>query len=684
MSSARGSQIVCCTLLVWIVGAWDSMAQEQVKGEANRRRVDLTISGRRPLTAASHQVLWDRDLAFQPRERPGDLLRLVPGLVTAQHAGGGKAEQTFLRGFDNDHGTDIAMFVDGIPVNMVSHAHGQGYADLHFVIPETLLRMDVVKGPYTTEAGNLAVSGTVNFVTRSKLEETVVEASGGSFGTYRALAMARAPIPGERSFFAAEVYSSDGPFDHPQGLKRYNLLWKSELAQTGHSRLTLLATSFASGWNASGQIPLREVQAERLSRFGAIDPTEGGSTERHNLSLTYSADPQPGQSFLAQAYLFRYRLALFSNFTFFDRNPLLGDGIEQDDARLTFGGQARQRWEHAAGTTRTLATTLGLQWRNDDITLALRRQRQRKRLGDTNLVDIRETNLAAYLQEEFLPWEWLRLVVGVRADHFLFTVDDKQEVTSSSASATSGTLQKAIASPKASVIVSPSDHAEVFLNFGQGFHSNDARAVVRQQGASVLPKATGVEVGLRHRGLNGRLETTVAGWGLDLEREFVFAGDEGTTEEKPRSRRAGVDVGERLRLFNWLWADIDVTLAQAKFRDSGGAVPLAPNQVISGSLTAWHLSGARGSLRIRSVGRRNGTEDRNVPLEGYTVVDLLTGYRKGAWELGVTVENLFNTAWREAQFVFPSRLAGEPASVQDIHFTPGSPIGVRGSLRCYF
>jgi outer membrane receptor protein involved in Fe transport len=243
---------------------------------------EVLVTGRRPMTAASSVTVRDRDFLLRPHSRPAGILAVVPGIYVVQHAGGGKANQYFLRGFDADHGTDVALSVDGVPVNLVSHGHGQGYADLNFIIPELIQRIEVHKGPYFAATGDFATAGAIDLVTRRSLEASQISFSGGMFDSFRGLVVASPQLDGWQPLLAGEVHATNGPFDHGEGLQRFNLFAKltRELGGAARPSLSLGATSYGSGWNASGQIPLREVRAGRLGRFGSVAPTEGGSSQR--------------------------------------------------------------------------------------------------------------------------------------------------------------------------------------------------------------------------------------------------------------------------------------------------------------------------------------------------------------------------------------------------------------------
>lgn len=649
---------------------------------------EVEVISERPLEAASQRVVTGEQIRLQPQGRPGDLLRLVPGLITVNPSGsGGKADQFLLRGFDADHGTDVAFFIDGMPINLRSHAHGQGYTDLNFLIPETLKEIEAHKGPYQVQYGDFATAGAVNFVTRDVVEGGVVQASGGQFNTQRHLLMLSPTTGRVRTLMAAEGYLTDGPFASPNRHNRFNGLFKATLNPTARSELSLTGTHYQGRWNSSGQIPFREVAAGRLDRFGAIDPTEGGRTLRSTGRLRYHYDMRAGGTAFADLYLQYYRLDLFSNFTFFLNDPVNGDGIEQNDRRFVYGGDLGYR-QAGALLGMPASATLGFQARVDEAQVRLGRQRRRAPLGTTSDSDIVVVSYSPYMKVEVQPLPWMRLVGGARADFFQFEVRDR--CGPGCPQRPSGTKDDVIATAKGSLILGPWYSTELFFNVGTGFHSNDARAVVSGQNAETLPRATGYEAGVRTKPWR-RLEFLASVWALDLTSELVFVGDEGTTEIRGASRRYGTELGTRIVVIDEVALSGDVTWTHAEFRGTGQAVPLAPEVTARADLTVRLPMGGTAMLQMLHLGRRPAIEDRAVTTQPFTVFDLVTRYRlpvpveRGRLEAFLAILNLTDTNWRQAQFFYTSRLSGEPvAGVGDIHFVPGTPRMVMGGVSWYF
>ena len=666
---------------------WDSPSNAHTQQEVIEL-AEVQVIGDRPIAASSERIILENDILLQPQGRPADLLRLVPGLITLEHSGGGgKADQYLLRGFDIDHGTDLAIHVDHMPINLRSHAHGQGYADMNFIIPETIDHISVKKGPYHVEYGDFATAGAVNYATKESVAETLLQSGGGEFGTQRHLFLTSPTQNGIRTLIAGEIFYSDGPFQFVNRNTRYNGLAKLTFEPTAQSQLSLTATQHYGRWNGSGQIPLREVQAGRLDRFGSLDPSEGGETMRTTARLAYHYDLPSGGTAFANVWGQYYHLSLFTNFTFYLQDTANGDGIEQTDRRWLTGGDLGYR--QAFGLFGGDATgTIGVQTRLDRAHVRLGTQRKREALAITQESDIVEASYSPYLKLDAQLLPWLRFSGGGRADVFTFTVNDR--CGSTCTNRPNGHASDVIGSAKGNLILGPWSKTEFFVNVGTGFHSNDARDVVTNTSATTLPRAIGYEIGTRSKTLDWA-EVMLSLWMLDLESELVFIGDEGTTEPQGKTRRMGTEFSLRLTPFDWLTLRSDLTYTHAEYRKTGQAVPLAPEFTAFSSLTARLPQGLTGTVQMLTVGSRAGVEDRSVLLEPFTIFDLIVRYRipcplpSGRLEAFVSIRNLTDTDWRQAQFVYESRLPGEPAGgITDIHFVPGTPRMVMGGLTWAF
>ncbi len=665
----------------------------------------LTVRERRPTNASSTLTVPASDFELRPLESGGQLLEAVPGVVTAQHTGGGKAEQYFLRGFDADHGTDLLVYFDGVPINLRSHAHGQGFIDLHFVTPELIERIDAWKGPYYAEFGDFATAGTIELVPRASLEESLVQVEGGSFDTLRTLSLLSprtgpfAPGGPAEALVSVEAYHTDGPFRNQEDLWRYSLFARGALELRPGLEISGHLLGYMANWNASGLVPERAIDGQ-ISRFGSFDPTEGGDTRRFQGKFAVEWQPSERRLFRSSAYAVYYDLDLFSNFTFRLGDPVAGDGIIQKDDRLYAGGRSEYR-EHFDGPVPGRVRA-GLEWRFDDARVRLGPQTRRNIAAFTSDDRVRELSVAPYVELDVAPLPWLRLVGAARFEYFRFDVRNRI------GGLDDGNADSFLALPKASVILSPFAtgsplesevgglrRLELFANFGQGFHSNDARAVVAGRNDTTLPRATGAEIGARTR-LFDRIELALDLFWLGLEDELVFVGDEGTTEASGRTRRLGVEFVTRAELASWLTLRGDVAYTSARFTGGGDPVPQAPRLVAKGAVAVRH-AGFSAELGLRHLGERYATESsRDLRLESYTVLDFGLRYRWRAFEFGFAIENLTDVHWRSSEFFFASCTpaevgasaacppAGGGPGFDDNHFSPGNRRNFRGSVRVYF
>lgn len=647
---------------------------------------EVSIIGTRSVAASSQQFIPDKEILLQPQGRPAQVLRLIPGFIAVEHSGGaGKADQYFLRGFDADHGTDVAFFSDGMPINLRSHAHGQGYTDLNFIIPETIEGLDVHKGAYLPEYGDFATAGAVNFRTREAVKEGMVQAAGGQFDTQRYLLMFSPTKEKVRTLIAAEGYYTNGPFQNDNRYFRGNLLGKATMNPFGRDELSITGTFHKSQWNGSGEIPLRAVTDGTIDRFGSIDPSEGGRTVRSTAKLNYHYDALSGGRFFANAYAQYYTFDLYSNFTFFQTDPVNGDGFQQSDRRVIYGGDIGYRQE-AKIFDMPSAATLGIQSRVDNIHVRLGPQFRRNPLGTTVDTDVLEASYSPFLKAEIQPTTWVRFIGGVRSELFTFDVRNRCAICTEQPD---GRATSSLILPKANLILGPWISTELFLNYGEGFHSNDARSAVGQA-ASPLGRSKSYEVGIRAKpwGPDG-IELIATAWQMDLQSELVFIGDSGTTDIRGASRRRGVEVAARGQVWGPLYVNGSVTYTKAEFRN-GDAIPLAPEVTAYGAvLLAWP-EGLTSQLQATYLGVRPLTEDRSVKAPSWINVDLSERYQLplalpyGRMEAFLFVQNLFDTEWEQATFYFQSQLRNEGTPRNDIHFVPGSPRMVMGGVAWYF
>ncbi|MCF8237802.1 MAG: TonB-dependent receptor [Saprospiraceae bacterium] len=627
-------------------------------------------------------VMADMDIRLNPVNSSQDILRLVPGLVIGQHAGGGKAEQMFLRGFDLDHGTDILISADGMPVNMVSHAHGHGYADLHFLIPETIDKIDFGKGPYYGDKGNFNTAGFVDFSTKNALDNSLVKLEVGQFQQRRLLGMFNlAHTDRHKAYVASEFLSNDGLYESPQDFSRINLMGKYTGRWTQRDHMSILASHFTSQWNASGQIPQRAVDDGTITRFGAIDDTEGGQTSRTNLQLSYDRQMDDQTLIKNSIYFSRYAFELFSNFTFFLNDPVHGDQIRQHEDRDLFGFTSEVFHTFDLGSMEgTLEAGINLRYdysHNNELSHTANRKATLERL---RLGDIQETSFGGFIHPTFRFGKWT-FHPGVRLDAFDFHYVDALSSTYAQNTATS-----LILSPKFNVLYHANPTLQFYLKTGKGFHSNDSRAAVAQNGRSSLPAAWGADLGLIWKPVSS-LMIHAAIWQLDLEQEFVYVGDEGIVEPSGQTRRQGLDLSLRFQPLPWLYSYLDATYAHARSLDDPEGrnyIPLAPNLVLSGGLSIQLPNGITAGLKVCHIQDRPAVEDASLTALGYTVVDAHLGATWRNLEFGLQVQNLLNTSWNETQFATTSRLEKEMAPVEEIHFTPGTPFFLKGVISYSF
>ena len=626
------------------------------------------------------------DIKLRPVNTSQDVLRIVPGLFIAQHAGGGKAEQIFLRGYDIDHGTDISISVDGMPVNMVSHAHGQGYADLHFLIPETVEKVNFDKGPYNAGKGNLATAAYVDFSTKDFLQNNSIKLEAGQFKTQRAFGQFKVfnkqTEKSRQQFYVASEYSTtDGYFESPQNFHRFNVMGKYSAWFGNQSQLTILASTFDSKWNASGQVPDRAVKAGIIGRFGAIDNMEGGNTSRTNVTVKYNHQRKSGWKATDQVYFSRYKFNLYSNFTFFLDDPIDGDMINQREARNIFGFSTTESKSYLLGNKKA-TTEFGAGFRMDDISdVELAKAPNRIFRESIQKGDVKEFNGYLYVNQDVELSDKWNLNTSVRYDNFKFQYKDKLAGTTEFSK-----QKRGIVSPKLNINYAPNQKVKLYLNNGFGFHSNDTRVILQNGADEILPRVFGTDLGLIIKP-NKNLILKMALWHLYSQQEFVYVGDAGVVEPSGKTRRMGVDVSARYQFNKWLYGDIDINVTKARaIGEAKGEnfVPLAPSFTSIGGITARSPTGFSGSLRYRFIGNRPANEDNSISAEGYLLLDMVAAYRIKKFEFHISVENMLNREWREAQFDTESRLKFEVNPVSEIHYTPGTPASVKAGISFNF
>ena len=625
------------------------------------------------------------DIKTNPIKSAQEVLRKVPGLIIGQHAGGGKAEQIFLRGFDVDHGTDIAISTDGLPVNLPSHAHGQGYADLHFVIPETIDNINFGKGPYYADIGNFNTAGFIELNTKKFINDNLIKVEVGQYNTLRAVNLFKiSESENSSAYVASELVLTDGVFESPQNFNRFNILGRYNFNNYEDEELTLSFSHFQSKWDASGQIPTRAVEQGLISRFGAIDDTEGGLTSRSNIWVNHTKQLNEHERLKSKAFISKYDFELYSNFTFFLVDPVNGDQIKQKESRTILGAESVYgRTFHIEDHDIQLSFDAGLGFRYDDVNdVELSRTKNRREtLERLAFGDIDELNGYLFLNSNFKTKKWT-LNPGMRLDYFKFDYVDFLVDSYETLSKT-----RVIFSPKFNTIFAASSNLQLFGKLGYGFHSNDARVVTANNGKETLPSAFGADLGAIYKPLD-RLVLNTALWTLFSEQEFVYVGDAGIVEPSGKSRRYGVDFGFRYQILDWLFLNSDINYTMARSIDEPNGqdfIPLAPDLTSSGGITIKDLGKFSGGLNYRFVDDRPANEDNSIIAEGYFVTDFNVNYSFAKnWTFGLIIENLFDVDWNETQFATETRLFNEPAAVEEITFTPGTPFFLRANLTVRF
>jgi len=637
---------------------------------------------------ASQGYITPKLIEAKPLLRPGEALESVPGVIVTQHSGDGKANQFFLRGFNLDHGTDFRTSVAGMPVNLPTHAHGQGYSDLNFMIPELIARIDYKKGPYFAEEGDFSSAGAAHFHYLDRMKQNLASATVGDFG-YRRVLLAGSPKPEDANLlYALELVNNDGPWVNPNDFRKLNAVLRyNHGAQDDGYKIT--AMHYRGKWNSSDQIPQRAIDRGLISRFGAVDPTDGGESQRSSLSYDLRRPLTGDGQFQLGAYVIRSQLQLFSNFTFFQDDPVHGDQFEQGDRRTVMGLTPNWLWVGKLGEMQSI-TKFGLQLRRDHIDrVGLYATAARQRVSTTREDRVRETCSGIYVENSLQWTEKFRSVAGLRGDSFDFDV-------ASNLAANSGRKTAGIVSPKLNFIFGPWAETEYFLSMGSGFHSNDARGTVialdpktfaAAAQSPALVRSKGAEVGVRSERVSN-LQSSLALWRLALASELIFAGDAGTTQASRPSVRHGVEWSNRYRPQSWLLLDADLSASKARFTDddpAGDRIPGSIDRVASLGATLNELGRWSGTVQMRYFGPRPLIEDGSVHSRSTLLTNLRVGYRlERNVRLTLDLFNLFQRRASDIDYFYASQLRGEAAPVNDLHFHPVEPRSLRLTLNASF
>ncbi|WGL15694.1 TonB-dependent receptor [Microbulbifer bruguierae] len=634
--------------------------------------------------SASQGEVGPTEIGAWPLIRTGDLMEFVPGMVATQHSGSGKANQYFIRGFNLDHGTDFATFVDGMPVNMRTHGHGQGYTDLNFVIPETVARLSYRKGPYYAEVGDFSSAGSASFSLMETLPNGLAELSAGEYG-YRRGVVADSISKGEGDLLlAAEWQTYDGPWsDISEDVNKINLLGKySADLRGGRAQFTFMG--YDNQWNSPDQIPARAVDDGLIDAFGSLDPDLGGDTRRYSFSGGWIGAVAAGE-LSASAYAIDYDFNLWSNFTYLLDDADNGDQFKQRDDRRVYGFELAQKWQRE-----NVDWQLGLQGRRDDIDkVGLYRTAGRQVLEAVREDRVMQDSLGLFAVHQYRWTDTLRSYLGLRYDYYDFDVN-------AGLAANSGQRSDGKSSLKGSLAWQPWPVSEFYLSYGQGLHSNDARGTVIQvdpvTGAPVdavdpLVESRGYEVGSRLF-VTDQLHATLALWQLELDSELLFVGDAGNTEASRPSERQGVEAGLYWFASERISGELELSYTDANFTDAdpagdeiSGAIPL----VASAAVNYNGDNGWFASLHLRHFGGYPLIEDGSVESDGSSLVNLRFGRELQQWRLQLDLLNLLDSRDHDVDYFYASRLPGEGSDgAEDIHYHIFEPRSLRASLRYQF
>jgi TonB dependent receptor/TonB-dependent Receptor Plug Domain len=679
--------------------------------------ITVVAAGVSTMIAASAGDLSEEQMASRPLLRPAAVLENVPGLIVTQHAGEGKANQYFLRAFNLDHGTDLALEIDDMPVNMPTHAHGQGYSDLNFLIPELVSDLHYSKGPYYADQGDFATAGAAVIGLVSEVP-TSVTLGYGQDGYRRSLVMGSSTLGGGTLLGAGELYHNDGPFDVPDDYRRLNGLLRYRRGGDGDF-YTLTAMAYSGKWNSTDQVPERAIDDAAIDRFGSLNSTDGGISSRSSVSVSRVIRTDTDQLQFS-AYVIRYKLDLWSTFTYFLRDPLKGDQMLQHDDRVVYGFKGSKTWNaHIGGIS--LSNVIGAQARIDDVyDVGIFSTYQRRTIGTTQNAGVVEANGAVYAQSSVQWRDHWRTVVGLRADQFEFDVKDKMlnadgscNIHSDPQGCVTGNKHASIVSPKVGIILGPWAKTTLFVNAGDGYHSNDARGVTRSgenpaaSSVTALARATSAEVGFVR--VDPNWETSLDLFQLKLKSELVFDGDAGVTKPSGATTRSGIESATTYHINSWLTAEFNATLSKARFDSNappddlgcsdaalvhpcaapigivGRYIPNSPTRVVDAGLTVRRESGWFGALRARHFGESPLVEDNSARSPAYTTVDAQIGFQRATqWLVALDVFNVADVRWRDIEYYYVSRLQSEATPRADTVLHPGVPRTLRARFQYRF
>ena len=635
-------------------------------------KVDLDVDD-----SSSSGIITEKQLKNRPISRPTDVLETVPGLTVTQHSGAGKANQYFLRGFTLDHGTDFYTRIDGMPINLPTHAHGQGYLDLNFLIPELIENINYTKGPYFADLGDFSSTGSANIKYKDALEDSIMSVTYGSHDYARLLNMGTAEINDGTLLYAIEANTNNGPWDKEEKSKKFNGVL-SYSKQNDSSDMKITYMGYDAKWNATNQVPLRAIEGGTIGRFGTLDPSDAGESSRHSLNTRLDFYGKDDSITTLNAFATKYDMDLYSNFTFYLDNPTQGDQIYQKDERTVYGADISNLKNMEIGNV-GLEQYYGASVRHDDIDVGLFNSQQRETIGTISNNHIKQTNLSLFYQMKMIFDNKYKVTLGLRDDIFRFNG------TSHINALDSGKTNTHMLSPKLGFVYAVDKHNEVFVNAGTGLHSNDVRGVLLASNpATPLVRTKGAEIGWQRKTKDFLSSVTL--WTLESDSELVFAGDSGSTEPTGPAKRVGVELALDMPINKWLTFDVDATVSRARYEhpevEGGSYVPEAMEKTASMALLLDDYNDYFGGLKVRYLGSKALTPDNSVRSSPSTLVNLKAGkHIKKDLDLSVDVLNVLNAKNYDIEYYYASRLQGEAVGgIEDRMVHPTDPISFRVNL----
>ena len=634
--------------------------------------------------SSSEGLITQSEIVSRPVLRTGEILEFVPGMVVTQHSGSGKANQYYLRGFNLDHGTDFSTAIDGMPINMRTHGHGQGYTDLNFIIPEFIDRIEYQKGPYNIEDGDFSAAGSARFSLMNNLSSSFISFGIGENGYYRTVLGTEAKVGENQLLFGLEAHKYDGPWTNiSEDVDKYNVLARLS-RPLSDGKLSLTFMGYKNSWNSADQIPKYAVDAGIIDELGSIDTSVGGESSRYSLSGNWN-----NEQWNINAYMIKYDLDLFSNFTYYLEDPINGDQFNQIDERMIYGTEIKKHLQGMIGNNLFLQD-IGIQIRHDAIDeVALNNTQERNYLSTTRRDDVDVSSIGVFWKGEVALSDALSFNLGLRYDYMHVDVE-------SNIAQNSGKTDDGLFSIKSGLRYTFNEQWEIYLNAGQSFHSNDARGAVMNvdpvTGESVYPvdllvRGQGAEIGVRFFD-EQKLHISSSLWLLDLDSELLFVGDAGTTEPNRASRRYGIEFTAYYWLSDHLTLDFEAAWTQAQFKDDiegegnkiAGSLPF----VLSAGIGWKPLDNWETNLRLRHFANRVLDSYDEHESDPFSVVNFGASYTFGQWKFNMDVLNLFDSNDQDIAYYYASRITSQAPAIEDVHYHPIEPRTVRFEVKYSF